>query len=263
MKKIILIAISAVLAFTLFSCGNLYVYPEAEKYSSGDSVISDEIKNIDIDWIAGNVEIKYGDTEKIEISESGAEKSDESHRLRWRIDKYTLKIKYAASMVECFTTQKELTVVLPEKMKLEKITVDTTSADVNCKDIIADTAEFSSTSGDIEVTGAQMKNFDAQSTSGKIKAGKISAKTIMTESTSGKVSIECTKTPENMDVESTSGDVTVKLPENAGFTADIDTSSGKFESDIPVKMNKNSYIAGDGSAQFKIETTSGDVKITK
>ena len=85
---------------------------------------------------------------------------------------------------------------------------------------------------------------------GSVKAG----------STSGRVDVELQKFSE-LNIGATSGDVTVYLPTEPGFSAKVSTTSGKLSYDLALTKNGDRYVCGDGSAKVEIGTTSGDVRI--
>ena len=64
-----------------------------------------------------------------------------------------------------------------------------------------------------------------------------------------------------MEAESTSGNVTLSLPEDTGFTAHLDTTSGDITYELPLEKKGDTYICGDGSSKINIDTTSGDIAI--
>ena len=100
------------------------------------------------------------------------------------------------------------------------------------------------------------------STSGDITATAVTARNVGVDTTSGKVTLELLNCPMELDVETTSGDVKLTLPADSGFRLEFDHASGDFEnSDFPLSRRGGSYIAGDGSAEFSVDTTSGDLHI--
>ena len=66
-----------------------------------------------------------------------------------------------------------------------------------------------------------------------------------------------------LKLRSTSGNVTVLLPSTPGFDAEIDTTSGDFDSAIALKQEGKRYSCGDGSASLQINTTSGNIRLTE
>ena len=67
--------------------------------------------------------------------------------------------------------------------------------------------------------------------------------------------------PELSEIEVTSGDITVYIPQDADLTAQIETSSGDLYSDIEFTKNEDSYTCGNGKNRMKIDTSSGDVSL--
>jgi DUF4097 and DUF4098 domain-containing protein YvlB len=74
---------------------------------------------------------------------------------------------------------------------------------------------------------------------------------------------------DDVDVNTFSGDVTLRLPENARGDITFDSFSGSFNSDLPVtltsssKRNFRGSLNGGGNTDFKLHTFSGDVTIRR
>lgn len=197
------------------------------------------------------------------------------------------------------TAKKELTVSLPQELALESLTVDTAAADVTVAEAYADVLRVSTASGDMELSCAakqielnsasgsmallasgSCESLAAHSASGSIKAeldsvemlkcgsasGSIeidaaAADFVYAESTSGKIVLALDKLAHEGKVDSTSGKVTLQLPQDAGFTAKIRSNSGELHSDFAMKYDGESYVCGDGRTMLTIETTSGDIAL--
>jgi len=73
----------------------------------------------------------------------------------------------------------------------------------------------------------------------------------------------------NLDINTFSGGVRLRLPASARGSIDFNTFSGSFESDLPVTLNNSSRrnfrgaLNGGGGGGFKLKTFSGDVQIRK
>lgn len=73
----------------------------------------------------------------------------------------------------------------------------------------------------------------------------------------------------DIDVNTFSGDVRLRLPANARGNIDFNTFSGRFESDLPVTLNTSSRrnfrgaLNGGGTGDFRLKTFSGDVTIRR
>lgn len=196
--------------------------------------------------------------------------------------------------------RKELEILLPNGMELDTLNCDCTSADTTFSDISAKAIAADVTSGILQLSGCSASDFEIVSTSGDVTVDqKGSADTLKVTSTSGKLLItaETVKTlklhstsgdtelsvqqsdsvsaestsgnetlhfgamPASVNVDTTSGKAALFVPGSADFKAAVDTASGKFDSDISLKKDGDTYTAGSGSNQIRIETTSGDIAI--
>ena len=88
---------------------------------------------------------------------------------------------------------------------------------------------------------------------------------------SSEVIIESTEFGEgnDLDINTFSGNVRLRLPASAKGTIDFNSFSGRFESDLPVTLNTSSRrnfrgaLNGGGSGDFRLKTFSGDVTIRR
>lgn len=199
------------------------------------------------------------------------------------------------------TAKKELKILLPNVMELDTLNCSCTSADTTFTDITAKTIAADVTSGNVQISGCSVSDFEIDSTSGDIYIDqKGSADTLNVSSTVGnlRITAEALKTltldttsgdielnvqqsdsvsagstsgnealhfgtvPASVSVDTTSGKAALFVPKSADFKATVDTASGNFSSDIPLKNDGDTYIAGSGSNQISIGTTSGDISIS-
>jgi DUF4097 and DUF4098 domain-containing protein YvlB len=88
---------------------------------------------------------------------------------------------------------------------------------------------------------------------------------------SGNVAVQATglKDGDNVNVDTFSGDVTLRLPDTARGDLTFDSFSGSFNSDLPVTMSSSSKrnfrgsLNGGGSTDLRLKTFSGDVAIRR
>lgn len=73
----------------------------------------------------------------------------------------------------------------------------------------------------------------------------------------------------DLDINTFSGNVRLRLPANAKGNIDFNSFSGRFESDLPVTLNTSSRrnfrgtLNGGGAGDFRLKTFSGDVSIRR
>ena len=117
-----------------------------------------------------------------------------------------------------------------------------------------------STSGAITLSVNKCGDIDLGSTSGALKLDVKEAGKIVLGTTSGNIRAAAGKLDELVS-SSTSGSVQAFLPAEPGFTAKLDTTSGKVEYTLPLAKQGSAYVCGDGSARVDIGTTSGSVTL--
>ena len=69
--------------------------------------------------------------------------------------------------------------------------------------------------------------------------------------------------PKNVKVNSVSGNITLALPDDAGFVATLDSVSGDLTCELAGVVSKGCIVCGSGGAQYKFNSVSGDVRIEK
>lgn len=151
--------------------------------------------------------------------------------------------------------------------KIIGCSADTIDAEASSGKVIIDQKGESSkintevSSGSIDITAEKVGNINAECSSGNISINAEEAVSVDTEASSGKTTLRFGKMPAETEVDASSGDVDIYVPEEADFTADIDTSSGDFDSDLALSKDGSTYTSGNGENKLKVETSSGDVYI--
>jgi DUF4097 and DUF4098 domain-containing protein YvlB len=300
MVVLVVVLVCAVIITSTGMFGSSGGYANAEKYTSGDTEIQEDIKKIDVTWTSGKVTVAYHTENTIGLKESAKRALSGDEKLQWWVDGDTLRVQFTKPGIRWNMPEKELTITLPEGIRLTQANIGTTSGEIEIPEMKAEVLILDSTSGDIRAcvetdkaevnatSGEQQLEFRGtaeqirvNSTSGNIRVEAEKAMLIEAASTSGSIGIqaqECqsakaNSTSGNIDAElgkmeqlsisATSGSVTAKLPETPGFTATVDTTSGSFTYGLALAREGNKYICGDGSGSVNIDTTSGNVRIDR
>lgn len=263
-----------------FGIGSNYSYSNASEYTAASDFSIDtaveNITEIDLDWVAGDVTVKVTDGGKIHVSETGAD--DEDDIMRYRVSKGSLDIKWRAKGKYDGTLKKSVTVEIPEALmgKLEfdadlvsadikaenlqftEISVDTVSGEVVFTDCSADEISIESVSGDVDLDECTSEELSIDSVSGRIRAGRVFKKGKI-ETVSGRAIIKCTEALKELKVNSVSGDVDI-VTEAKPQSVDVQTLSGDITYYGEDKGSKDfEYANENGAGKISIETVSGDV----
>lgn len=172
-----------------------------EPISSEITVEASKIRNIEIEWVAGDVSITVAADggEEIRFHESGAKVDDD--RAVWEIQGETLVIRFRNGNIRIGSSMpsKDLTITVPASWVCENLDVE-------------------SVSGNVEVRCA-VNNLDC-------------------ESVSGNCTVYPLNVPKSLNLESVSGSLILGFPEDMGFTVDLDTVSGRIRSDFGTAMKQ-------------------------
>lgn len=202
--------------------------------------------------------------------------------------------------------EKNLTVEVPKTVSeaLEELSCSTTSGTVNAVGFTAEKLNLSTASGDMELSALSGKTGRISTTSGTVECQGLSfAETLSANSTSGplrfleswaeevdlstvsgdisyigkterisgssvsaSIRAELNSCPEESNMESVSGRLTLVIPQNKGFEVEYDSISGGFSSDFPINGGGGSSgraLYAGGNASFHFSTTSGEMEVLK
>jgi lia operon protein LiaG len=177
----------------------------------------------------------------------------------------------------------KLDVYIPED-SLELLNIDAVSSDIEVSDLKVGEFEYTGVSGDLKGEMILADNIKANTTSGDIdidsytgdlnihvisgdlvlKDGSLSDNIELT-TISGDIYIE-QEDSSSMNINTTSGDVGIKISEDAGFYLKANTVSGEIDNRFPIEITSSGRRnlqgkVGSGEKEIVVSTTSGDIKI--
>lgn len=224
------------------------------------------IREIKIDWISGSVTVEPGDVQEITFLESG--NGIDKYKMVWKQSGDELVIQYSKDSstagfgLHFGDGSKDLTVTVPRNWLCNSLELDTASADLTVRDVIIREMEIDSASGTAKFENCTVSSLDVDTASGDVTfTGSLNELDFEAASASFTGVLE--NVPDQVKMDSMSGDLTLTLPEDAGFTVSLDAMSSDFSSDFPTVKKNKSYVCGDGHCKIDVSTMSGDVAILK
>lgn len=246
---------------------SVFVDPTAIFSSDAEGVRIDasQIRKIKVDWAAGSITVVPGDGESIVFTESAS--SDEDDRMVWDQSGDVLTIQYSKRINSIGIhindiSKKDLTIVVPRNWAGDSLNVDAASAKLDVRDLTLREVDIDTASGVCVFENCTVDSLDIDTASGDVRY-RGSLAELDVEAASASFTGILTSAPSRISMDSMSGGLELTLPENTGFTVDMDTMSGKFTSDFPTTTKNGTYISGDGSCRISVSAMSGDVKIQK
>lgn len=141
------------LSIILTGCRGTYDKYNETGFIVGEGEVPCAIKNIEIFWHTGDVEIKYGDLTNIKIEEESKYVINSSEEVRYKYENNNLTIRFAASniMLPAAIFDKNLTITLPKDYKIDLITINNITGDITTS-ILAQNIDVSAVNSNINIT---------------------------------------------------------------------------------------------------------------
>ena len=263
-KRILCLAAFLSAAAVLSGCASSDItYPDSDQYTVGGAELKEDVSQICIGWVSGEIEIQYHEEDTIVFSESANQPQTEKETMRYWLDDDTLNIQFMESGERCSETlEKKLTLYLPEHLDNCDFEIHSVSADISMDGLTARTVDVNTTSGDFTAAlEYQLKELDIDTVSGNVDVQAGAVDSFEMDSVSGEIKLSVSHTPKEGTADSVSGNIMLYLPEDASFRAEAESVSGSVYSDFGMKENEKDglYICGDGESRFEIDTVSGDI----
>jgi hypothetical protein len=156
-----------------------------------------------------------------------------------------------------------------DEIKLE-ITQTGTTIEVDANHRLVERRNDNVVETDFEIQVPSKTRIDVKTFSAPVTVIGVSASQHI-DGFSSDVTVESSEFAEgnDIDVNTFSGNIRLRLPQNARGNVDFNSFSGTFESDLPVTLNTSSRrnfrgaLNGGGSGDFRLKTFSGDVTIRR
>lgn len=246
MKKLLILLLALVAVFAA-GCNSIgvaswtdLVYDNESAYTVGGGQTAESVKEIDIDWVEGNVTVEYCDGDSLTISESADGEIPEKLALRYLVEEEKLTVKCASNgRHRIKDLDKKLFVGIPRGTRLDKLVID-------------------SVSGDIKVE-ADAATLQIDTVSGEINA-RVDAEEITVDTVSANVNLYLGDFS-SLEVNTVSGNIYTYLPQNLGFKLSYSTVSGIFSSPLEFRKGGKDYIRLDGESSMEVSTVSGKLSV--
>ena len=277
--KIILIVIcvaSFVLAGVVFAFNHTYL-GETDHYNQEYTFKLADIKKIKIDGADTEINFIPVDGEEIKVNISGslmknqrpiiAEQRGSQLRIAQRLKIFNLSIRPFDSdnVIDIYINPnygKDVDIDSASKainindLKAEDLSVNNVSGNIELVGVECETIELETASGEIDVQGLLAKKSKISTISGNVDLNEFSGD-LKGSSASGSYSVTYTNFDNDIDLDTISGDITLKLGGASDFILDTDSVSGR------VKNEFGNTLLGAGKNKINLDTASGNMYINK
>lgn len=227
----------------------------------------EDVRELEIEWVAGSIILQPADVEEITVTESDV--TEEKYAMLYQLRNGKLSIQFCEdAFVSGFGINfnaditKDLYIQVPRDWECDSLEIDAASATVEVNDLTIREVEFDGASGTCEFDNCAVNTFDMDTASGDVRiSGTLD--TLDFDGASASIYAELTNTPNRMDIDTMSGDLDLTLPQDCGFTVSLNAMSGDFSSDFKTTTQNGSHVHGDGSCRINVDAMSGDVILRK
>ena len=244
-------------------------YANADKYTAGSGSVAGAVTELEIDWIDGNVEIVYGDVENVTFSETSSTTLTAENTLQYWLENTTLHIKFAKAKKWASINsypKKDLKVLLPASLALNKLDVEAVDTNVKIDNITIGDVEIETVDGAVNAyLVGTTRELSVNTVEGDITVNAEAVTDFDIETVGAEVYVESVTAPTSGSFEAVGGSLTLALYDDvAGFTFDMDGFGGDFISnDFLTTEQEDCYVYGNGACQYEAETVGGNVTIIK
>ena len=184
-----------------------------------------------------------------------------------------LSIDVASAPVTTSTTRGELKInvssgAVQVTNARGELSVNTGSGTVRVSDVRGESISIETGSGEVTASDVRSNELSIDTGSGNIEVSSLTSPQVSLETGSGSVIADLAGEIWNVNVETGSGDITLRVPPTLAAEVDIETSSGEIETDFEVAVTRHSRDhmtgrIGEGGGKIDIETGSGGIKLVK
>ncbi len=269
------------LFFGLVQSGSVHMHAELPDYfngditiktSSGNSTVADlNLKSFMLDSSSGDNELRDIEAEKIVIELSSGNVTAENLA---SVGGISIKSSSGDLNLDELLSESAEVRASSGRINIQKLrctgnlNIHASSGRISAGHLEGGAVAVDATSGSITIKELQGKNVQIEASSGDITLGALAAESSAFEVSSGNTVIGVEPFKGDISVKSSSGDVTIELPADASFTADLNASSGKIRSDFPLlaeitgdRKNEIKGEANGGGYSVRVKASSGNITI--
>ena len=229
-----------------------------------DTFDASVIRELEIEWAAGDILIQPGTSDRIVVKEDGV--SEDRYAMYLYQDGDTLKIRYAQSVKNFIglndLMEKDLTIYVPVDWHCASLDINAATATVEVNDLNIGEVDFEGASGTCEFENCTVNEIDIDTASGDVRfVGSLNI--LDCDAASASVFASLINVPSRLNMDMMSGDLELVLPADAGFSLQMDTMRDNFHSEFQTELKYGNYVAGDGACRINIDALSGAVTIRK
>ena len=264
MKKILILIIIFILFLTGCNKNNVnteYLYDD-ESYLFGNTTITNkDINDIIVDWLVGNIIITKQESDELIIKEEKDSSLDDDFKFRYLEKENSVDVKFVKSMEQLNYDFRIKNLYLYVPSFVKSITLNSHDAKVKCENITLDSLTIIGDNSSIDLTTSNIITLNINNNSDDIILFNNSFSNVSITSNSSDIGLFINDELKILEIDTSSGNVSLYVNKNLEFAINYQTDSGKFTSKLDYELNDNNYIFNNGLNKYYVKTASGDLKV--
>jgi DUF4097 and DUF4098 domain-containing protein YvlB len=266
--SVILVVLLLILPFASIRSNGIFSFNvssyDASDYIAGNTEISSPVKDLNINWVSGNLTVKYHDNDTVIIQESSADTITDKDRLMWKLSGNELYIQeFKPRFFSSNNVTKDLVVYLPRSTALDELAIEVVSSRICLEDIKTHDTDITTVNGTLNAKACTFAELDIDNVSASITLDGCASNSTSIDTVSGDLLLKLTGTPKELSVDAVSGNVTLYVPSDiSGFEVDEDSLSASVTTEgFSVTFNDGNMIYGNGAFGISFDAVSGDLEV--
>lgn len=152
-----------------------------------------------------------------------------------------------------------------EHLSAGEVSITTSSGSINAVKIDTKKLDIQSKTASVSIDECLTESAEIKASSGSITVNESSGN-LNVKGETGKVLVNCKRFEEqSISIETTTGSITLQLPDTAEFLLEARTSTGKLQSDFPVNIDSKKMMGQIGTKDNRIDlqTSKGSISLLK
>lgn len=226
-------------------------------YTLGGGSISQQIGEIDVEWLDGDITIEYYDGSEVLLSETADKPLDSLTTLCYRVAHNELSVCYSKCRKhekgQTDSLNKRLLIRLPQGTRLDDVSVDGVNVTLNmrgidCKDIDVDGVDMT-----LNLADMSCGSISADGVNAALDLREVRCKELDVDGVEAHILAVFSQLPDEISADGLSATVSLSVPEDAGFTIEMDGLAKELTSDFPVSHKDGKDIIGDGRCSVNMD----------
>ena len=217
------------------------------------SAAPEEIHKIVLSFLNEEIYVQSTADDSITITQQPCDK--EELQMKCRVENGVLYAARPADFLNGFLDGGAVTLFIPENY-VGELDIDTASGDISLTECTFSTIEIDHVNAEVLCNGIYADEIELNGTSGEVRLYDCTiTESIENNTVSGNMEFVLLSAPQNIEIDSVSGEVVVTLPQNASVATKFESVSGQL-------INEFATIA-HGDTEISVESVSGSLTIKR